>query len=172
MITCPRSQVTVPLNGFSGGTALVGNRDSSASASPDPQSGEIVRLPTRGTACRCRIPETRLVACEAAASMGTSGLCGNDPARHNRSTMLANLLKQLLRPGATSSSRHSSREREQPPESTGRWLSEALLLQRDGRYPDVEARCRSVLASNPDSIDALNLLAAALCAQVTAGEGI
>ena len=82
--------------------------------------------------------------------------------------MLGDLLKRLLhRSPATTS--HAARG---AGEADCGWLNEALRLQQAGRHREVVAICRSALAREADDTDALNLLAAALCAQGESREGI
>ncbi len=74
--------------------------------------------------------------------------------------MLGNLFRHLLR-------RPAARE------PTGsNWLSEALRLQQGARNRELVTLSRSVLARQPNDVDALNFLAAALLAQGVSVEGI
>ena len=78
--------------------------------------------------------------------------------------MLGSLLKRLL--GARASA---------PPDAAkvnSRWIAETLRLQQQGSHPDVVARCQAALADEPDHVEVLSLLAAALLTQGQAQEGI
>ncbi len=71
--------------------------------------------------------------------------------------MIGRLIRQLLRVKAAPG---------------GEPLRRALALQMEGRHADAERLARSALAGNSDDPEALNVLAAALCAQGRAREGI
>jgi protein O-GlcNAc transferase len=59
------------------------------------------------------------------------------------------------------------------PEETGTpWIAKALTLQRLGRHGEIVEISRSVLAREPDDVDALQLLSAALFAQGKTQEGL
>ena len=76
--------------------------------------------------------------------------------------MLGSLLKRLF--GSPS-----------PPDAgrvDARWIAETLRLQQQGAHPEVVARCRAALVREPDHVEVLNLLAAALLTQGQAQEGI
>lgn len=86
--------------------------------------------------------------------------------------MLSSILRQLLRRGA-------ERSPENPPAvaagargAAAGWMDEALQLQRDGRYDELIARCESILRHKPENVDALQLLAVALCATGRSREGV
>lgn len=85
--------------------------------------------------------------------------------------MLLGILKRLLRRGASG---EPGRFAQSPPAlNPGHdWLVGALELQRRGAHREVIATCRSVLEGDPESIDALNLAAAGLCAQGQSREGL
>jgi predicted O-linked N-acetylglucosamine transferase (SPINDLY family) len=51
-------------------------------------------------------------------------------------------------------------------------MEKALQLQREGRYDELIAQCQSTLQREPRSVEALQLLAVALCAAGRAREGI
>jgi protein O-GlcNAc transferase len=77
--------------------------------------------------------------------------------------MLGSVLKWLLR-------RRSAPQPEARPAPPAReagpsWLAEGLQLQHLGRYREAAELSRSVLAREPDNVDALQLLSAALLAQ-------
>ena len=74
--------------------------------------------------------------------------------------MLGDLFRHLLR-------RPAARE-----PAGSNWLSEALRLRQDSRNRELATLSRSVLARQPDDVDALNFLAAALLAQGVSVEGI
>ncbi len=85
--------------------------------------------------------------------------------------MLLRLLRRLLRGSAPSASGPPVLARPAAA-SGGDWLAGALHLQRCGEHGQVAALCRSALEREPENIDALNLLAAAWCAQGESREGI
>ncbi len=74
--------------------------------------------------------------------------------------MLGSLLKRLLRRAPAAGAMRAQSPR---PSDPG-WRQEALHLRELGRYRETEAVCRGVLERQPDDIDALNLLGAALLA--------
>ncbi|HKA45683.1 MAG TPA: FkbM family methyltransferase [Burkholderiales bacterium] len=81
--------------------------------------------------------------------------------------MLGNLLKQLFRRGAPPSPSAPA-----PSEDDLSWRAEALQLQRLRRHREVAEIARSVLAAEPDNVDALQVLASTLLAQGNTGEGL
>jgi FkbM family methyltransferase len=85
--------------------------------------------------------------------------------------MLGSLLKRLLRRGAGGSSgtRTGVAGHDEGAEA---WLVDALRLQRGARHPELVALCESVLRRRPESVEALQLLAVALCALGRSREGI
>jgi len=72
--------------------------------------------------------------------------------------MLLNVLRRML-------------GRTPPAPASTNWQEQALALQRSGRHEPLIALCRTRLEKEPDDTDALNLLAAALCASGQAREG-
>ena len=78
--------------------------------------------------------------------------------------MLATLLKRLLQ---TAIGGAPEPERAAGPDGS-QWRTEALHLHERGRHRETEALCRRVLEREPDDVDALNFLAAAL---LSLGEG-
>lgn len=79
--------------------------------------------------------------------------------------MLGSVLRRLLR-------RDVSRTRGAAVPAATSPLQEALRLHQAGRHADAEGLCRATLIDRPDGPDALNLLAAVLCAQGRSSEGI
>lgn len=77
--------------------------------------------------------------------------------------MLGSVIKRLLGRGA--------RSEPAPRAPSGGWLAEAVQLQQRGQHQDAAAICRSVLEREPYNVEALQLLAAALCAQGASREG-
>src|SRR4029434_7660749 len=77
--------------------------------------------------------------------------------------MLGNFIRQLF--GRTA----PARRRE---ETKAVWIAQALSLQRGGRHGELAEISRSVLEREPDNVDALQLLAAALFAQGKTQEGL
>ena len=86
--------------------------------------------------------------------------------------MLGNLLKHLLRRAAVRAPEPAAMHAPAHAQAGENWLSEVMRLRQDGRNREIATRCRSVLASQPDDIEALNFLAAALLAQGESHEGI
>lgn len=85
--------------------------------------------------------------------------------------MLGNLLKRLLRRGVN----HPSETQEQRTalaDDATTWLDQALRLQRSARHPELAALCESVLQRMPGNVEALQLLAVALCALGRSREGL
>jgi protein O-GlcNAc transferase len=85
--------------------------------------------------------------------------------------MLGNLLKRLLRRGANrpSGTRTGPAARGEGAEA---WLEEALRLQRGARHGELVALCESVLLRKPQDVEALQLLAVALCALGRSRDGL
>lgn len=86
--------------------------------------------------------------------------------------MLANLLKHLLRRHAARAPEPAAMQAPARAQAGNDWLSEALRLRQDGRNREIATLCRAVLARQPDDIEALKFLAAALLAQGESREGI
>ena len=84
--------------------------------------------------------------------------------------MLRSVLERLLRRSTAPSG--PAPQAQPGAREAGGWLAETLQLQQRGRYTEVVAMCRSTLARDPDNADALQLLAAALCAQGKSLEGV
>lgn len=78
--------------------------------------------------------------------------------------MLGSVIKRLLGRGARSKPALRA--------PSGGWLAQAVQLQQRGQHRDVAAMCRSVLEREPHNIEALQLLAAARCAQGASREGV
>ena len=78
--------------------------------------------------------------------------------------MLGTLLKRLLGSRAVTAPREDIID--------ARWFAETLRLQQQRAHHEVVTRCRSALAREPDQVDVLNLLAAALLARGQTQEGI
>lgn len=83
--------------------------------------------------------------------------------------MLGNLLKRLLRRGADRPSGTGPAARR---EGTEAWLEEALRLQQGAKHRELVALCESVLQRKPQNVEALQLLAVALCALGRSREGL
>lgn len=86
--------------------------------------------------------------------------------------MLANLLKHLLRRTAARAPQPAAMPAPARGQAGDDWLNEVMRLRQDGRNREIATRCRSVLARQPDDIEALKFLAAALLAQGESSEGI
>ena len=87
--------------------------------------------------------------------------------------MLANLLRHLLRRNAARAPEPAAMQAPARVQaSNNHWLSELMQLRQDGRNREIAMRCRAVLARQPDDIEALKFLAAALLAQGESHEGI
>ncbi len=82
--------------------------------------------------------------------------------------MLARLLKRLLHRESAGRPVHGQAE---SPSHAG-WQQRALQLRAASRHREVEALCRQQLQQQPDDVDAMNFLAAALLAQGQAQAGI
>jgi len=77
--------------------------------------------------------------------------------------MPGSLLKRLLRHGlARPSGPRPARSGNRG--GAERWLEQALELQASGRNEELAGLCRSLLERRPDDVEALQMLAAALCA--------
>ena len=85
--------------------------------------------------------------------------------------MLGNLLKRLLRHGAEKPSGVPSGQVQYGAHAEA-WLEEALSLQKGARHRELVALCESVLQHKPENLEALQLLAVALCALGRSREGI
>jgi FkbM family methyltransferase len=86
--------------------------------------------------------------------------------------VLASILRQLLRRSARRSPEEAPAGGEGPQSEAPTWMEEVFRLQREGRYDDLISRCESILARKPESVEALQLIAVALCARGRSREGI
>jgi FkbM family methyltransferase len=86
--------------------------------------------------------------------------------------VLASVLRRLLRRGAGRSPAGSPAGATPLRSEAAAWLEKALQLQREGRYDELIAQCQSTLQREPRSVEALQLIAVALCAAGRAREGI
>ena len=86
--------------------------------------------------------------------------------------MLGNLLRHLLRRNAPRAPEPAAIQAPARAQAGDDWLSEVMRLRQDGRNREIATLCRAVLARQPDDVDALNFLAAALLAQGVSPEGI
>jgi len=85
--------------------------------------------------------------------------------------MLGNILRRLLRRDAHRSS-GTRLANAGDSGKTGPWLEEGLRLQQAARHKELAALCESVLRRAPGSVEALQLLAVALCALGRSREGL
>lgn len=85
--------------------------------------------------------------------------------------MLASVLRRLLRRGTGDSTdipEKNAPSRGNAPD----WVHEALQLQGKGDFPGLITLCESVLRTEPDNVEALQLVAVGLCAAGRAREGV
>lgn len=85
--------------------------------------------------------------------------------------MLRTLLKRLLARGADRPTKTGTGPLAHGGAAEAR-LEEAWRLQREARYPELVALCESVLRREPENVEALQLLAVALCALGRSREGV
>ncbi len=85
--------------------------------------------------------------------------------------MLGSLLKRLLRRGADPPS-GTRTGLAAPGAGAEAWLEEALRLQQGARHGELVALCESILQRKPQDVEALQLLAVALCALGRSREGL
>lgn len=85
--------------------------------------------------------------------------------------MLGNLLNRLLRRGADQPSATGTAQTKYGSDAKA-WVEEALRLQEDGRYPALLELCEPIVQREPSNVEALQLLAVALCALGRSQEGI
>ncbi len=79
--------------------------------------------------------------------------------------MLGNVLKQLLgRAIGRSRRRANGRTRGASIGTAEGWVEEALGLEREARHAELATMCESILQRDPENVEALQLLAVALCA--------